>query len=63
MCERVKLYYIAYTHFLSTISDAPLVNNRYPPPGRGITVLIDLRTELNVNTRVNLSSVMSSRID
>jgi len=45
------------------ISEAPLVYNRYPPLGRGITVPILFRTELKVYTRVNLSSVISSRID
>lgn len=38
------------TYFFNTISEAPLLYTRKPPPGLGITVLIDLRTELNVNT-------------
>lgn len=49
------------TYFVSTISEAPLVNSRKPPPGLGTTVLIDFRVELNVNTRVNISSGISSR--
>ena len=50
------------TYFLRTISDAPLVNKRKLPLRKGITVLIDLRIELKVNTLVNISSGTSSRI-
>ena len=40
-------------HLESTISEAPFVKSLYPPPGRGITVDMLLRAELNVNTLVN----------
>ncbi|KZR99327.1 Uncharacterized protein APZ42_004843 [Daphnia magna] len=36
------------SNLFSTISDAPLVKTRYPPPSRAMTVLIDLRLELKV---------------
>lgn len=48
------------THLFKMISDAPFVNSLYPPPFLGMTVLMDLRSELKVNTLVNVSSGMSS---
>lgn len=48
------------TYFFKTISEAPFVNSRNPPPCLGITVLIDFLTELKVYTRVNASSGTSS---
>ena len=36
------------TYFLRTISDAPFVKSLKPPPCRGITVLMDFLSELNV---------------
>lgn len=38
----------AASYLFKIISEAPFVNNLYPPPGLGITVLIDFLTELNV---------------
>ena len=38
------------THLLRTISDAPLEKTLKPPPPSLTTVLMDLRTELNVYT-------------
>lgn len=43
-------------YWFKMISEAPLVNNLYPPSARGITVLIDFLSELKVYTRVKDSS-------
>ena len=42
-------------HFASTISEAPLVKTRNPPPGSGRTVDMLLRAELKVYTFVKTS--------
>ena len=49
-------------HLFSTISEAPLVNMRYPPPGKGMTVVILLRAELKVKTFVKISVGWASLI-
>ena len=43
-----QLINLLFTHFLSTISEAPLVNSRKPPLSSGMTVDMDFLTELNV---------------